>query len=337
MQKDSVSMGSSLGPIAACLYMDYFEESTFQLARQLNISIPSMWFRYIDDVLAFWKFSEEEFDVFLRFLNSRESSINFTCEKEKDGILPFLDLLIDRSGEDLQFSIYRKSTHTDSYLNRTHSCHPKNAFKSTVRSLHVRADRLCSRPSLAEERQHLRRVFMENGYSEQDICFWSGVNTAIQREYEPPKATIPYYPGIGEKIRSVLSDSNISIALRPSSTLQSMLVRKRPSPAIQLGSVYHIPCSEDSCSFSYVGETSRPLKERKKEHLRAVKDMDVYRSEIAKHVTETGHMMSFDDMRRVDGAKQWRQRITKEAIWTKKLGSGNKTKVDLGSSYNAVL
>jgi hypothetical protein len=335
VQFEGVSMGSSLGPVAACLYMDFFENQTFSLAKSAGVPCPPFWVRYVDDVLARWPFSHEELDIFLNFLNSQADSISFTMELECDGKLPFLDLLIDRSRSQLTFSVFRKHTHTDLYLNRL-SCHPAGVFKGLVRSLGLRAKRLCSADHLSSERVHLRNVLIRNGFSHRE-CLSLRAPSTVSKTFEPPVASIPYVPVVGEKIKKVLSDFSIPIALRPQKTLRSLLVKKRPSPALVLGSVYQLSCSESTCDFSYVGETGRPLEERKKEHLRAVRELDVHRSELAKHVHETDHRIAFDSMLCLDRESSWRRRITKEALWTQKLRSSNKTKTDVGRFYDCVL
>lgn len=108
IQLSGVSMGNSLGPIAACLYMDCFEESVFNLAKERNIPYPSMWYRYVDDVLARWEYSSEELKSFLSFLNAMVDSISFTMELEDNKKLSFLDLMIDKSQGMLFFLFIEK-------------------------------------------------------------------------------------------------------------------------------------------------------------------------------------------------------------------------------------
>ena len=328
-------MGSSLGPVAACLFMNFFEEQTFSVARATGIPCPVLWVRYVDDILARWTLSHDELQRFFNFLNSRVGSISFTMELENNGRMPFLDLLIDRSDDGLTFSVFRKPTHTDVYLNRL-SCHPSSVFKSLVRCLGLRAERLCSSARLPSEKAHLRSVLARNGYSRRE-CNGLEVSPTGTRTSNRPASSIPYVPVVGERIRNILSDFDVQIALRPHKTLRSILVKKRPSPAQVLGSVYRLSCSEPLCSFSYVGETGRPLEERSREHQRAVRELDTDRSEIAKHVHETDHRIAFHDMLCLDRESNWRRRITKEALWTKKIGSANKTKTDIGCFYDPVL
>ena len=104
--------------------------------------------------------------------------------------------------------------------------------------------------------------------------------------------TVIYIPSISERIKKELN--KIYVGYRPPTKLQDLLVRKRPAPAKKLGTVYNIPCS--NCNWNYVGETSRPIEKRRREHEKKVRDFDVERSEIARHVSEMGHNIGFEKM-----------------------------------------
>ena len=76
-------------------------------------------------------------------INSINSHIQFTEEVEENSCLNFLDLKVTRKIDGhLSFSIYRKPTHTDKYLNFG-SSHPLEHKNSVIRSLIHRASTLC--------------------------------------------------------------------------------------------------------------------------------------------------------------------------------------------------
>jgi len=78
------------------------------------------------------------------FLNRLDAtgSIKFTYEVEQDGMLPFLDILLERTDSGgLKLCIYRKPTHTDQYLNFS-SHHPVEHKFSVVRTLLERSQQL---------------------------------------------------------------------------------------------------------------------------------------------------------------------------------------------------
>ena len=66
--------------------------------------------------------------------------------------------------EVIAVSVYRKSTHTDRYLD-FHSSHPVLAKRAVVRALIDRAENVCSDPDiLAKEMEHLNKVCHYNNY-----------------------------------------------------------------------------------------------------------------------------------------------------------------------------
>ena len=110
----------------------------------------------------------------------------------------------------------------------------------------------------------------------------------------------------------MLRGVDVATAMKPQRTLRSMLVKKRPAPAQVLGSVDKFTCG--FFSRCYVGETSRPVLERIKEHKRAVRELDVDRSEPARHFAETGHVPNFEDVTTLAKEGFWRRRVIKEAL-----------------------
>ena len=70
-------------------------------------------------------------------LNSTSANIQFMYETEKDGSLPLLDILLshDPNGS-VCSSVYRKTTHTDQYLQFS-SQYPLSHKKAVVRTLLV--------------------------------------------------------------------------------------------------------------------------------------------------------------------------------------------------------
>ena len=73
---------------------------------------------------------------------------------EESDKLPFLDILLIISEFHLLFSVYRKPTHSDRYLN-FHSCHPISVKQGVVIALVDRAFRICFREFLDSELLYL--------------------------------------------------------------------------------------------------------------------------------------------------------------------------------------
>ena len=79
----------------------------------------------------------------------------------------------------------------------------------------------------------------------------------------------------------------------------------------QTGIVYSIPCSD--CNIQYIAETGRALQTRKQEDKRSVEQQRVEQSALAEHVKQTGHNISWDDMRPLVKENRWCQRKWSEA------------------------
>jgi hypothetical protein len=69
--------------------------------------------------------------MILEEVNKMHKSMEFTIEKEKEGIIPFLDLLISREKGIFEFEVYRKPTDKPIYI-RAVSYLPPNSNKIRI-------------------------------------------------------------------------------------------------------------------------------------------------------------------------------------------------------------
>ena len=109
--------------------------------------------RYVDDTFTIIKTAHRS--SFLDHINSIDANIQFTSEDFRgDGFMPFLDTLITPKEDDrLGTSVYRKSAHTDSYL-QWDSHHTIQSKYSVVGIVYHRAKAISSIPQLLQEEQH---------------------------------------------------------------------------------------------------------------------------------------------------------------------------------------
>ena len=156
-QIDGVAMGSPLGPVIAGIFM--VELETEQVPKMEEIKI---WKRYVDDTFCITKKGKSE--SILKTLN-KNKHIKFTCEKQSNNMLAFLDvLLVNRFGT-LDTTVYRKPTHTDIYIN-WNSYAPETWKRGTLKMAVKRAFTICNQKYfLYAELEYLETVFSEiNGY-----------------------------------------------------------------------------------------------------------------------------------------------------------------------------
>ena len=92
-QIDGVAMGYC--PVIVNFFMERFEQLMLESVRLK----PKVWLRYIDDTFVVWNHGEEELQLFLQHINSKNKNIQFTMEKEENDLLSFLDVLATKSTE----------------------------------------------------------------------------------------------------------------------------------------------------------------------------------------------------------------------------------------------
>ncbi|XP_026747573.1 uncharacterized protein LOC113508689 [Trichoplusia ni] len=137
LQIDGVAMGSPLAPVVANIFMEWFEEKALESA---NVK-PRYWWRYVDDIFAV--VARDSLKDLTSHLNRVHAKIEVTIEEEKEGKLPFLDVLVIREPNGrVTHTVYRKPTHTDRYL-RADSHHHPSHLSSVPRTLLNRALALC--------------------------------------------------------------------------------------------------------------------------------------------------------------------------------------------------
>ena len=111
-QIDGVAMGSPLSPALANIFVGYYVNILFA-----SNSKTFLYQRYVDDIFLIFT-TEAQCDQFLAVLNCLHPSLRFTVEKEENGVLPFLDVKIEKkSTNEFLTSDYRKPTFTGLYTN----------------------------------------------------------------------------------------------------------------------------------------------------------------------------------------------------------------------------
>ena len=134
------AMGSHVSPLAANIFMEHLEETAIATAPMTCKA--KLWKRYVDDILEV--VNKEAVNELTDHLNTIDdtNSIKFTYEEEKEGKMPFLDTLIVRHEDgSVKLLVYRKSTHTDQYLNfKLH--HPLHQKLGVFRTLLDRCNKI---------------------------------------------------------------------------------------------------------------------------------------------------------------------------------------------------
>ncbi len=247
----------------------------------------------MDDVLR--EIKRAETDQKLTEINNLHPNLSFTIEREHNGTLPFLDMQLIHTGHRITSTWYCKPTDTGLILN-FHALAPKRYKRSVVSGFVHRIHRACSTWSLFHESlQKAKKILERNQYPP---CFYdpiisqtlssitaktaptietpaeepqsqsTGGETSTPTSETPKRAIFIQYRGkcTEDYARSLHKSSapcTIIMTLRKLKTTMSSL--KPPvEKHLRSGVVYKIDCA--SCQAAYVGQTSRHLLTRIKEH-----------------------------------------------------------------------
>ena len=93
-QIDGVAMGSPLDPSLANAFLAHYEQ--IWLNDCPDEFKPVYYKRYVDDIFVLFQ-SPHHLEKFNEYLNTKHANIKFTSEKEVNGSLPFLHVLISQN------------------------------------------------------------------------------------------------------------------------------------------------------------------------------------------------------------------------------------------------
>ncbi|XP_050957575.1 uncharacterized protein LOC127158535, partial [Labeo rohita] len=342
-QKHGCAMGSPVSPIVANLYMEEVEKKALET---YSGTLPTHWFRYVDDTWV--KIKINEIGPFTDHINSVDDYIKFTKEEMRENQLPFLDcgMYLENEG-DLQVEVYRKPTHTDQYL-MFDSHHPLEHKLGVIRTLQHRAGTIpTNQEARIKEQKHIEKALKQCHYPK-----WAFIKAQKNKPNDPKSGNIkikrprrshvviPYVAGLSEKFRRVFSKHNIPVYFKPKNTLRQMLVHPKDQvPKHQkCNLVYAVKCTEE-CKDLYIGETKQMLSKRMSQHRRG--NSSGQESAVFTHLQKEQHSFKDQDVYILDREDGWFERGVKEAIYVKverpSLNRGGGLRHHLSSSYNAVL
>ena len=228
-------------------------------------------------IFTYCAMEEQQTQTFLD-LNRLLSTIQFTMELERDGSLPFLNTLLTKTGDgSIDIGEYRKTTHTDRYLQYSsqHQAHVKRRVASCL--FHWARTVAVGEKNRREE-EHMTEVMKINGYPDHIIGAAAKTRRGRQPE-EKPKYMIsfPYVSGVSEDLRRVCRRYHIRTVFTTISTLRQQLTKvKDLDPFLsRAGVVYRIPCS--NCDNTHIEETNL------KEHQANIRRGEIEKSAIAEH------------------------------------------------------
>lgn len=188
LQVKGCAMGKSWAPAYANMYMASWERKLVVVTQSMDIPFPTLWYRFLDDIIGTFEGSQEEWNSFLNIANSLDPNIRLTSETHEQQI-PFLDLMVFKHQGQLHHSLYRKETDTMQYI-RSESMHPQHTHKAVATSQFLRALRNCSRQ---EDRDLHTRImstaFKNRGFSKRTLrqAYKQAKTLFLQQHSDTPK------------------------------------------------------------------------------------------------------------------------------------------------------
>lgn len=317
-------MGASISPILAAYVMDDLLDTVIPVL-SFNLHFIK---KYVDDIiLAIPKDGTTEI---LDTINSYDPYIQFTIETEnEENTVPFLDTKFIRSNNKITIDWYRKPCSSGRFLNYL-SYHKHTVKLNLVKQMKARVLKISDPQFHRQNLNILLKLFTDNSYPPnllKKILFSTPSLTAITNE--PPNSgvnaipgtihnhslnsnnheveepadncfytSLPYIKDLTPKLLTIFKsvDLNLKIANRSVLTLNSLHSKLKDKTPLTLRSnvVYSIPCKD--CNKSYIGQTSRPLKDRISMHKSDCR-LHPERCALAEHAIDADHQMDFDSVK----------------------------------------
>ena len=125
-----IAMGSPVSSKIAEIYLQYIEQ--IYIKHWLESKEITYYRRYIDDILIIYNINNINEQKISHYINNIDKNLQFKSTNEENNTISYLDLLIYRNNNNLDLSIYRKPTSTDTcihYLSNHPHEHKTAAFR----------------------------------------------------------------------------------------------------------------------------------------------------------------------------------------------------------------
>ena len=204
-------------------------------------------------------------------------------DTESNAKLPFLDLLIEKCDDKLNFSIYRKPSFSGLGTSFFSYCHFNFKINAVKTLLHIAFSLSSSYLYFHREILFLKKYFHDNGFSIHlfDKLVGSFLNNQYQPKHSVPTVNkeviyvkLPYLGQVTTKIRNVLTESFGKfypqvdfrfVPVNPFKINSFFYFKDRLPSDLRSSVVYKFTCP--SCQAGYIGSTLRALRFRTDEHL----------------------------------------------------------------------
>ncbi|XP_076047212.1 uncharacterized protein LOC143028727 [Oratosquilla oratoria] len=246
-QKMGTPMDSPISVVLTEMAMQRYKKEVLEDAP----TSLKIWERYVDDVFVIVKKGEVE--PFFDLLNGKNEAIQSEMNKEKNGRLLFLDVMVKRNDDTLTTGIYGKDTDTDRLLDYN-SCHPVEHKRSVVKTLWSWAEKVYSTDASINVQCY--KYIITRWTSQQP-----NVEVGDSRR-DAPQVTVNYLRGASEVVARLPRKHGVEVTHKPRNTLHRALtkVKDTESLADRIGVVYDVKYKV--CETHSFGETEKKLATR---------------------------------------------------------------------------
>ena len=327
-QVDGLAMGSPSAPSFANGWLSKFDDNIKDNAQ--------LYSRYMDDILR--NIKSNQIESKLDEINNVHPNLKFTVEQENNNSIPFLDMKITRSHGKLSSTWYSKSTDTGLTMN-FHALAPIKYKKSVVSGMVYRIFHACStwenfHHSLVKAKTILENNQYPSSFYERiiektinKIRETKTVDAEEENDETEKKLIFVQYRGkITENFERSLNKINAPCKIITTlKKTRSLLPSLKPpvDNALKSGLVYKITCSR--CQSCYVGQTTRHLLTRFKEHKRSG-------TPVESHFKACNSSLTMDDVKIIAMSSKCNFKLmTLEALFIKDIKPSINTKDEFRS------
>ncbi|XP_023241225.1 putative leucine-rich repeat-containing protein DDB_G0290503 [Centruroides sculpturatus] len=334
-QTDGIFMGSCIGPKLAELCMINIDNIIHKLQGVIFYN------RYVDDCFVIYNKQLTNPHIILHQANNIQKNILFEFENENNNNLNFLDITIHRHNKHITFKKYIKPCNVNKVIN-FHSSTPmyikKNIFMMYINKIKTRTSNITNQNT---EIDQIYRIFQLNNYPNRIIYQW--LHNPPSRQPKPKTQVtykkLVYIPTIFENIQKILTPYNIILAPTLNNKIKNSLKINEQSNSntdilLNNNLVYSFACTCHP-KFYYIGETSRVLKTRINEHIRAIK-YNYINSAVATHCNQTGCEISPDSIKILKREKNIFKRKFYEHIEIIKTKETHRMNLNTGTVINDI-
>ncbi|XP_062705955.1 uncharacterized protein LOC134287639 [Aedes albopictus] len=321
-QTTGVPMGSPLSPVVANLIMEKVEQEAITQLEEKNITL-SIYRRCVDDCFIVGR--REDVEKVVEQFNVIDEKLQFTVEEEMDEALRFLDLTLSRSGERIR-KMWIPKQKDGRYLDY-HSESPHTHKVNTMIALIDRALKLTDTDRREESIGMVKKILRNNNYPEDLIkrtltdrvhLLYNTMENEEKKEESKKYVSIPYIPGLSEKVSKTLKQHEITASFKPCDKLKNTVFTKLKDaipPMKQTNVVYSIPCG--ACEEKeYIGQTSQTLDKRIAQHRNSIRT-NASATGLTQHAVENGHHFDFSRTCILERIDNYASRLTAEVIHIK--------------------